>query len=598
MKFCLFVLLSFSLLQAHGQFHKSIHLKDKSIIRIKISDIDSSFYTNIIGGPTALVTLPMQRVAQTNATAFSNITNNGGTSVIQRGFCWSIKPSPTTKDQVVVAGDGIGSYNALITTLLPSTTYYLRSYAINNYGTTYGNEISFTTLSINQISNHFSPLFEYGTVTDIDNNSYKTIQVGTQTWMAENLRVTRYSNGVAISNVVDNTQWANNISGAWCYNNHDQSNNIPFGKLYNWYAAVNSNNICPTGWHVPTDGDWNILIQHLDLSYIPFTNDVQSSIAGGKMKSTGLTYWIEPNQGANNLSGLSALPNGDRIEAGQFVASPGQLSYWWSSSQSSSTTAVNRVLIYSNGNMNRFSANMARGLAIRCIKDDYVFTSASQFNQNLTYGIVKDVDNNSYRTIQIGRQTWMAENLRVTKYRNGIAIPNITNSTTWNNNYEGAWTYYNNDESKNIPYGKLYNWYAATNTNGICPQGWHLPSDNEWNVLIGFLDPTYKPSVEGSQSTIAGGRIKSPGTIEQSTGFWLSPNQGATNSVGFSALGAGSAFPLNNNLGQRILFWSSTEGDANNAWIRGLFYQFGDVYRQNFLKTSGFSIRCIRDFAP
>jgi uncharacterized protein (TIGR02145 family) len=151
----------------------------------------------------------------------------------------------------------------------------------------------------------FNPGLTYGTMTDQDGNEYKTIVIGTQTWMAENLRTTKYRDGTAIPNITDKTAWEALTTGAYCnYNNTTSADTIAtYGRLYNWYAATDSRNIAPAGWHVPTDAEWETLIYYLG----------GFRVAGGKMKETGTTHWISPNTGATNESGFTALPSGLRL---------------------------------------------------------------------------------------------------------------------------------------------------------------------------------------------------------------------------------------------------------------------------------------------
>ena len=142
---------------------------------------------------------------------------------------------------------------------------------------------------------------------------------------------------------------------------------------------------------------------------------------------------------------------------------------------------------------------------------------------------VTDVDGNHYHVVLIGGQSWLRENLRVKHYRNGDAIPAVTVDNLWKNLTTGALCAYDNLESNVPAYGYLYNWYALTDARGLCPAGYHVPADGEWAVL----------GTQLGGDTIAGGKLKSTGTIEQSTGLWYAPNTGATNSSGFSGLPAG-----------------------------------------------------------
>ena len=217
-------------------------------------------------------------------------------------------------------------------------------------------------------------------------------------------------------------------------------------------------------------------------------------------------------------------------------------------------------------------------------------------NPNLTYGSMTDQEGNVYKTIVIGTQEWMAENLNTSIYRNGDAIPTNLDNAAWQNTTSGAWAYYNNDASNACPYGKLYNWYTCVDARQLCPTGWHVPTDAEWSTMINFLDP----SADGGNNfpNIAGGMMKTTGTIDDGTGLWYSPNADATNSSGFSgAPGGGRSdggeygyIGLNGN------WWSSSEVDTFNAWYRFLNYDSGNAGSYyGFSKQSGFSVRCLRD---
>jgi uncharacterized protein (TIGR02145 family) len=212
--------------------------------------------------------------------------------------------------------------------------------------------------------------------------------------------------------------------------------------------------------------------------------------------------------------------------------------------------------------------------------------AANVHNTNKTYGSVTDVDGNTYKTIQIGTQTWMAENLKTTKYKNGVSIPNITDNAEWANTTNGASCSYDNNAANDCPYGKLYNWYATTNTNGLCPTGWHVPTDAEWSTLTTFL---------GGES-VAGGKMKSTGTD-----YWLTPNQDATNSSGFSGLPGGGRGDFNGSIifvgrgSIRGIWRSTTEVDATNSWNRYLDHNESKITVGYYDKSIGASVRCVKD---
>jgi uncharacterized protein (TIGR02145 family) len=187
----------------------------------------------------------------------------------------------------------------------------------------------------------------------------------------------------------------------------------------------------------------------------------------------------------------------------------------------------------------------------------------------------------------------MAENLRSTTYANGDPIPNVTDNTAWTQLTTGAWAHYDNNASYENPYGKLYNWYAVSDPRNVCPTNWHVPTDAEWNTLVGYLDPTYDPNAYGSQSVTAGGKMKSTGTQ-----YWIAPNTGATNESGFSGLPGGNRYNGGGyfgDLGDFGFWWSASESGAGDAWSRFLFLSAADVQRSGYGKRNGFSVRCLRD---
>lgn len=140
-------------------------------------------------------------------------------------------------------------------------------------------------------------------VIDIDGNIYQAVKIGKQLWLAENLKVIHYRNGDPIQHIIDDIQWHNGGFGAYCNYGNDQTNATIYGCLYNWYAVNDKRNICPSGWHIPTEAEWTVLVNYLG----------GDSIAGGKMKEAGTIHWESPNTGAINISGFSALPGGGRF---------------------------------------------------------------------------------------------------------------------------------------------------------------------------------------------------------------------------------------------------------------------------------------------
>lgn len=339
----------------------------------------NSSFSNVL----TIQTLSIQSLAIITTTALSNITANtalsggnitsdGGSIVTARGIVWSISQNPTISlSTKTIDGTGSGIFSSNMLGLNPNTNYYVRAYATNSLGTSYGNQISFNSLQ--NVINGIGP-----NVTDVDGNVYQSVINCNQTFTSKNLNVTKYSDGTPIPQVTDPSAWANLTTGAWCYYNNVTSNGNTYGKLYNWYAvkgiydlasASNPNlrkKLAPTGWHIPTLTEWNTLVNCL------------GSNAAVKMKSSGTQYWFFPPIATDvpfyNISGFNGLPGGFRSEAGISNA----LSYvgsWWCSTELSLPNADSVILQHNNGSSGTATSFNTRfdiksiGLSIRCVKD-------------------------------------------------------------------------------------------------------------------------------------------------------------------------------------------------------------------------------------
>ncbi|MFT4803630.1 MAG: hypothetical protein ACI9YE_000825 [Psychroserpens sp.] len=203
-------------------------------------------------------------------------------------------------------------------------------------------------------------------VKDIDNNRYEIITIGTQTWMAENLKTTRYNDGTVIPLITDDTAWenaGNTAAPAYCWYNNESSNLIVYGALYNWYAVdtlSNGNkNVCPTGWHVPTDGEWTTLTDYLG----------GTGVAGGKMKEAGLAHWASPNTGATNESGFAGLPGGYRDYSDGAFEQIGGIGSWWGSHDGGTSGASYRFLADFDGDLGGGIYYAGVGMSVSCLRD-------------------------------------------------------------------------------------------------------------------------------------------------------------------------------------------------------------------------------------
>lgn len=308
-----------------------------------------TYLTPLLGA--TIKTTSISAINSITANSGGNITSDGGSPVTARGVCWNTSPNPTIANSKTIDGLGTGIFTSNLTGLTNNTTYYVRAYATNATGTSYGNEMSFPL-----IMNLPGP-----TLTDIDGNVYKTVKIGNQVWMAENLKVTKYRNGNAIPNVTDGATWASLSSGAYCSWGNSTFNAVTYGYLYNFYSVVDSRQICPVGWHVPSQSEWTTLINYLG----------GEKVAGAKLKEGGSTHWVTSS--GDNSSGFTGLGGSWRGGDGAFYYYPGQNGCFWTTTLSNNiydspwtlflTTAID--VVFNNDSYHTKKA----GNSVRCIKD-------------------------------------------------------------------------------------------------------------------------------------------------------------------------------------------------------------------------------------
>lgn len=280
-------------------------------------------------------TYDITEINETTAKSGGEVIDDGGADIIARGVClyssmYSPEPESCTMD-----GWGEGRFISNLSGLIPGTTYYLKAYATNSVGTSYGRQMIFTTVGIVINPPVFNPELNYGTLTDIDSNVYKTIQIGDQVWMAENLKVTKFRNGVPLNvlNSVNVSDWIRS-AGYSNYTFYEHEANI-YGRLYNFKAVIDNQYLCPTGWHIPDDSEWETMINYLG----------GDSLATYKLMETGNNHWVFPVPDLTNESGFTAVPGGylhvytqqmcGLPYAYEFV-SKGVEAVWWTSSAVSS----------------------------------------------------------------------------------------------------------------------------------------------------------------------------------------------------------------------------------------------------------------------
>ena len=319
---------------------------------------DLSFTTTAATAPI-LTTAAITSLTVSTAISGGTITSNGGATISVSGICWATTTAPLATGSHTTDGTISGTFASTMTSLSPGTQYFVRAYATNSVGTAYGNELSFNTK-----------------LADVDGNTYNTVTIGSQVWMAENLKTTKYSDysHTAISNVTDNTAWAALIDPAFCWFNNDNANKNIYGALYNWFA-VNSGILCPTGWHPPTDDEFQTLEVSLGMSALDANSyGSRGTNQGTLMKNT--TGWLTGENGTNT-SGFSGLPGGYRYAATGSFNDAGDLAYWWTTTTVSGQPGLAwyRRLdgfvpdVTTNVQVYRADVDKQGGKSVRCVKN-------------------------------------------------------------------------------------------------------------------------------------------------------------------------------------------------------------------------------------
>ncbi len=533
------------------------------------------------------------------------------------GVCNGPGPSVPVIDQIIYVTDSLF--------VPPLGTWYVFSYAVDTLytytcpvlGCTDPAATNFNpSADIDDSSCLYGPA-QCGGASSVtfDGHTYALVGIGTQCWFAENLRSDNYRNGDPIPGNLNSSQWGTATSGAQAIQNNNESSLAIYGRLYNWHAVNDGRGLCPSGFHVSSDFEWF---------------ELESSFGGSLMAATEMKS-TAPAWDGNNSSGLTALPGGHRGYNAANYYNQGVAGRWWTST-ANGTSAWYRSMNTGDSAVYRDYFPIRGGFSVRCVKDleantcndndgdgicsaDEILgctdSSASNFEANATeedgsctYGPAQcggassvTFDGHTYALVGIGTQCWFAENLRSDNYRNGDPIPGNLTDSQWTSISSGAQTVYgegssavhdgSTDEVANLAtYGRLYNWYAVNDSRGLCPSGFHVPSDEEWIALEIALGMT------SSQANTTGWRGTNQG-VQMKTSLW-----GGTNSSGFSALPGGRRDDdlggYFSNLGEHGFWWSSTTY-GNGAWYRDLSADSELVNRSPYFSRYGFSVRCVRD---
>lgn len=430
-------------------------------------------------------------------------------------------------------------------------------------------------------------------------SSIKSVKIGTQFWTAENLNVSTFRNGDTIPearNYEELSKFIKNEQPAWCYYNFDKNNGLKYGKLYNGYAVSDSRGIAPNGWHIPVYKEW------MQLSF--YIGDENS---GKKLKSqsgwknwesggefisckncedaskeykkicpvckgtnyNGKTPVIKRNGNGTNDYKFSSFPSGTTLYD-EFHGIGESAQYWCSEFDNGGT--CKGITIEGDDALKYSNHGLVEYAAIRLVKD-----------YNINYNSIIDQRNNkNYKTNMIGTQTWICENIDVSTFRNGDPIPEANSEEEWEKAGEEKRPmscYYNFDKTNGEKYGKLYNWYAANDSRGIAPEGFHIPSDTEWDQLVKYLG-------------------EDPGTKMKVNNGWENFGSGS-NESGFSGLPAGWA--TSDGTFEKIEYatawWSSNDSFDATKWGRGLTFDWFTCWKwgKESKRSEGASIRCVKD---
>ena len=652
-----------------------------------------------------VITMEGSNIAAITATCGGEVTLDGGDNVTTRGVCWSISHNPTVADSHTTNGSGTGSFISDLTGLYAGTTFYVRAYAANSVGTAYGNEVSFTTENYIP-EGDAQPCPGVPTVTDVDGNVYNTVKIGTQCWMRENLKTTRYDYGEEIPVSTSSSAYEPYRVAP----NNDESNVPEYGYLYNWSAVMHGSfstssanpsgvqGICPAGWHVPSDAEWtqfsNYVSSQIQSTYVCHGDP---SNIGSALADTMAWPSYQNHEScnvcnsANNATGFSVRPAGQQSCYGYSDYCFGYIAFLWSSTSLGTgyeDYAYYRSIYSQYPVFFRDHQGKCRSFSVRCVlgegavpptvttdsisnctfstaicggevtatggsavtergvcwsttpnptrRNSYAISGSgtSSFTANLSllipnttyyvrafaismggiaYGnevvfttpddpyhdgepctgsaTVTDRDNNVYNTVQIGVQCWLKENLRSTQYADGTPIE------------EGSWYYPNNDSSVVSTYGLLYTWPTMmhgssgssanpSGVQGICPDGWHVPSDAEWTQLTNYVSSRGQYVCGNNINFIAKVLAATTGWSSNSTNCSIGNNLGSNNATGFGALPAGQQ---NYGFGMYGNYWSATNSGNSEAYYRYFHYASPMIQRDTDYKSYGYSVRCIRD---
>lgn len=501
-----------------------------------------------------LTTSILDSITSNSVKTGGNITSDGGAIVTERGVCWNITIEPTIANNKTIDGQGYGGFNSLLSNLNPGVTYYIRAYATNSAGTAYGNEFSFTTSAI------------LSTITTTEISSITTTSANS----GGNI-TTDGGGAVTIRGVCWSTTSEPTIA------NSKTSDGTGIGNFTSLLTALTPATI---------------------YSFRAFATNSAGTAYGNEISfKTNANLPILTTSIASNIK-YTSIRSGGYIssDGGALVTSKGVC---WSTtisptiSNSKTNEGPGTGIFYSD------VKNLTPGLTY-FLRAYATNSSGTAYGNEVTFTLwmnqvgppFTDVDANVYTSIRIGSQIWMIQNLMTTTLKDGTPIPLVTDNIAWSNLSTPGRCWYNNN---NATYGALYNWYTV-DTGKLCPDGWHVPSFDEWHTLGNYLLD------EDGQINPVGGKLKETGTSH-----WKSPNTGATDESGFRALPGGvrevvDKFDAWDYIGSAGVWWTSTETLKEiPTQVETLGVSYNLIYNSEQLndgqgnKKIGASVRCLKD---